>query len=554
MVIGRPHRMQIIATMRGGLISTTAMITTTIAIILIMCVLFVRERDMEVSFQQLYQASRNCRKGKRKGLPCQRYEARLIDNLFDTQRALHLKQWQPKASHCFIAHNGNKPREIYAAHYADRVIHHYLIPRLEAIIAPKFIYDSTANQKYKGTHFGIQRVQKMMRQQQACLHSGQTVFYMQLDVHNFFYSIDKDILLTILARHLKKAIKQQQCSLKTGRDYYWLSHQILQRSHPIIVGNNRTQLKKLPAFKRLCHLADNKGLPIGNLSSQFFANVYLNELDQFIKHQLKIAHYVRYVDDFIILATSREQLQSWQRQINLFLEQHLKLSLNPKKIIQPIQQGVDFLGYIIRPHYKLVRRRVLHHFYQKLKHWQQCWCYEKNKGLVIQLNPEARQALHSLVASYSGHLLHAQAHKAWQQKVTEFSWLAYIFNLNNGHLQHYLWLKKPQRFYQQWSFFTQVYQDFFVIMQKGHGWVISTAAFEVLPKVITVRHIKSLENSLLLQGCYEVRNQHLPALLSYYQCYQKAYLLVKQEGYSHNHLRQRKLNSLFIPLLRQKFI
>ena len=146
---------------------------------------------MDVSFQQLYLAARQCRQGKRKGLPCQWYEARLIDNLFATQRALHSKQWQPKPSTCFMVHNGNKPREIHAAHYADRVVHHYLVPRLERIIAPKFIYDSAANQKGKGTHFAVNRLQKMMRQYDESLKKGKAVFYMQLDVHNFFYSINK---------------------------------------------------------------------------------------------------------------------------------------------------------------------------------------------------------------------------------------------------------------------------------------------------------------------------------------------------------------------------
>jgi hypothetical protein len=502
---------------------------------------------MDVSFQQLYLASRHCRKGKRKGLPCQRYEAQLIDNLFDTQRALHLKNWQPKPSRCFMADNGSKPREIHAAHYADRVIHHYLIPRLEALIAPKFIHDSAANQKQKGTHFGIQRLQKMMRQQQGHLQLGQTAYYMQLDVHNFFYSIDKTILLAILARHLKKAIKQQHCHLQSGRDYYWLSRQILQRSSTITARNSLRSLKKLPQFKRLDSLHENKGLPIGNLSSQFFANVYLNELDQFVKHQLKIPYYVRYVDDFIILSADYEQLNDWQIQISLFLEQKLKLRLKAEKIIRPVNQGANFLGYIIRPHYKCVRRRVLSHFYQKLKRWQQSYCQQKNNHLIIHLTAESRQALHSLVASYWGHLSHAKTHKVWQRKLTEFSWLAYLFNFNQERLQHFLWLKKPQRFTEQWSFFSHIYSNFIIFMQKGRYWAINAIAFNSLPKAITIRRIKPLNNTLSTQPQYEVDYQHLPALLSYYQSQNKAYLLVRQEGYAHNHLRQRKLSLLFIP-------
>jgi len=501
---------------------------------------------VDVSFQQLYFASRLCRRGKRKGLACQRYEARLIDQLFDTQRALHLNQWQAKPTRCFVAHNGSKPREIHAAHYADRVVHHYLVPRLEAIIEQKFIYDSAANQKGKGTHFAVQRLQTMMRQYDAELKSGQAVFYMQLDVFNFFYSIDKPCLLAILARHLKKAIQQKKIRRQTARDYYDLARQILKRSGYVMTKSGQEKLKQLPQFKRLHALNQDKGLAIGNLSSQFFANVYLNEFDQFIKHQLKIKHYVRYVDDFIILHTDEAQLKAWQLEISQFLEQQLKLRLKEEKIIRSVQQGADFLGYIIRPHYKLVRRRVLSHFYQKLKHWQQRWVKQENQQSVIDLNEAARGELHSLVASYIGHLKHAQAQKAWQQKIVEFPWLASLFNFTGGSLQHKLWLKSAQSFNEQRYFFERHYPKSHLIIQKGYYWVLNESAFNALPHVF--RQQKSIKQGQdLSEAYYEIPQQLLAALVRYYQCQAIAYILVVQSGYVHHRLRQRKLSLMVMP-------
>ena len=121
-----------------------------------------------------------------------------------------------------------------------------------------------------------------------------------------------------------------------------------------------------------CLNSNNKGLPIGNLTSQFFSNVYLNELDQFVKHTLKCKHYIRYVDDFILLHKSQKQLLAWQAAIEIFIDTKLKLQLKPEQILKPTSAGADFLGYIVKPKYKLVRNRVYHNLRKKLK---KCWRY-----------------------------------------------------------------------------------------------------------------------------------------------------------------------------------
>jgi hypothetical protein len=137
---------------------------------------------------------------------------------------------------------------------------------------------------------------------------------------------------------------------------------------------------KLPAEKSLFKISKGKGLPIGNLTSQFFANVYLNELDQFVKHKLKAHYYVRYVDDFVILSSSKRKLEIFRRKIGDFLQTKLNLKLHPQKQkISQIKNGIDFVGYFVKPDYILVRRRVVGEFKYRLtlqglnpcRNWQQ---------------------------------------------------------------------------------------------------------------------------------------------------------------------------------------
>ena len=162
----------------------------------------------------------------------------------------------------------------------------------------------------------------------------------------------------------------------------------------------------------------NKGLPIGNLTSQFFANVYLNELDQFIKRKLKIKYYLRYVDDLVLLSESPEQLNEWRKEIVLFLKENLGLVLHPKKDKSgSIYQGIDFVGYVTKPEYTLSRKRVVNNFKTKLHYF--------NQGLLF-ISGNQKQKIHSLskpptkedikkamamVNSYYGHFKHANSYR-----------------------------------------------------------------------------------------------------------------------------------------------
>jgi hypothetical protein len=212
----------------------------------------------------------------------------------------------------------------------------------------RFIADSCACIPGRGTLYAAKRLEKKIRS----ITQGWTsnAFYLKCDLANFFVSIDKRILGDLLIKHIPKPWWQQ------------LALQILfhdPRGNYEYRGS-RQLLALVPPHKRLAEQHADFGLPIGNLSSQFFANIYLNELDQFIKHQIRCRHYIRYVDDFVLLHESAQWLNDAREKIEPFLADNLNAQLNPKKtILQPVHRGVDFAGQVMLPHRRMTRRSTL---------------------------------------------------------------------------------------------------------------------------------------------------------------------------------------------------
>ncbi|MDD3190780.1 MAG: RNA-directed DNA polymerase [Candidatus Pacebacteria bacterium] len=174
---------------------------------------------------------------------------------------------------------------------------------------------------------------------------------------------------------------------------------------------------QIPSHKSLFHVPKNQGLPIGNLTSQFFANVYLNELDQFVKHNLKVKFYLRYIDDFLLLSNDVDELKKWQEEIDLFLQERLGLKLNHKKqVLEDVETGIDWLGYVIKPGHILARKRVVKNFKQKLYFFNQelqKYPDTKQQGQLTLPFPENYPPLETIeemlatINSYFGHFQHA---------------------------------------------------------------------------------------------------------------------------------------------------
>ena len=260
----------------------------------------------QVSLRVLHGAWKAARRGKVPSLNLLDFEARWADRLLELQREINTGNWKPRPSTCFIA-SRPKAREIHAPDFADRVVHHWLVPQLEAIYEPRFIFDSFANRKGKGSHAAVVRLQQFVREVDSGQGGG---WYLQLDIHNFFNSIHRATLWQMLKPVLLRA-NLPEAVMRT-------THALL-RNPPLSAGvtlrASAAEVALVPPHKRLVNAPPGCGLPIGNLSSQFLANVYLDRLDQFVKHTLKAKRYLRYVDDFVLVHQDREQLATWQRQI-----------------------------------------------------------------------------------------------------------------------------------------------------------------------------------------------------------------------------------------------
>jgi retron-type reverse transcriptase len=375
-------------------------------------------------FSACFSAWCKARKGKKPSANKIAFEARWLDSLTDLYTVLRVGEWQPARTVCFVVTHP-KTREIHAPDFADRVVHHILVERLEKLYEPRFIYDSFANRQEKGSHAAVKRLQAFMRMRD----SGNSAWYLQLDIHNYFNSIYRPTLYAMLCKRLEQAQRSKELPIAHVQALRSLCHKLL--ANPISqYVRSPEAAAKIPPHKRLCHAKRHCGLPVGNLTSQFFANVYLDALDQFVKHVLKVRHYVRYVDDFVLLGDSPAQLKVWQAQIEMFLHQTLHLKVKEGVLLQNCVQGVDFLGYRVFAHHLRVRPRVVRHCLAKLAAWH------AKHPLFDKVTVQQANLLHATLASYWGHFAHANSVRLRQMIFDQNPWLEdYFVLLPDGSLK-----------------------------------------------------------------------------------------------------------------------
>lgn len=294
-------------------------------------------------FENIYLAYRKARKGKRGRMQPAMFERVQDDELLALQDELQSQSYRPAAYHSFLIHDPKK-RLISAAPFRDRVVHHALCRVMEPIWEKRFIYDSYANRVDKGTHHALDRTQQFSRQYK---------YFLQCDVRQFFPSIDHEILLNEFSRLIK------------DDKLLWLCKTILKSGEGVLA--NEYEMTYF-AGDNLLSANRPRGLPIGNLTSQFWANVYMNELDQFVKRELKCDAYIRYVDDFVLFSNDKKQLAVWRAQI-IQKVAGLRLTLHEECAqISPTITGIPFLGFRVYPEYRLLKTRKAIHFRRKLNH------------------------------------------------------------------------------------------------------------------------------------------------------------------------------------------
>lgn len=403
---------------------------------------------MLFSFENIYRQYLLCRRNKRNTVNALGFEVRQEKNLLDLREALQSRTYRPSGSVCFMA-TRPKLREIFAADFRDRIVHHILVDYLERIWEPIFIHDSYACRKGKGVHRGVLRLREFIRK--VTKNGTCPAYYLQLDIKNYFMTIDKDILFSMIADKVK------------DEEALWLSRVLIYHdcTDNYVFKGNPSILKKIPPHKTLFHAPKNMGLPIGNLNSQFFANVYLNGLDQFVKHHLKCKYYLRYCDDFVLLSTDRKELLDWREQIEAYLRDSLRLELNPKRQkLLPMENGIDFLGYIVRRDYLLARRRVVNNLRTRLRDYEALLVKEGRWFRGYLFDEEILNRLTATLSSYLGHFKMADTYNLCKSLWDRYPFLSQYFDFDPGRLKLVRKYKYPrgirsarqQYFYYRWRF------------------------------------------------------------------------------------------------------
>jgi retron-type reverse transcriptase len=290
--------------------------------------------DRIASLENLFAAWNAFKGNKRNKDDVQRFERHLEQNIFQLHRDLTNGSYRHGPYYGFYIHDP-KQRHIHKASVRDRVLHHAVVSVINPVFEETFIPTSFSCRIGFGTHKGVDALEGKAR---AVGRNGTApCFVLKCDVRKFFDSVNHDILLGILGKRIK-----DDAAMRLIRE---------------IVGSFSSSQSTL--FER-------KGLPIGNLTSQLFANAYMNQFDQFVKHDLKVKHYARYTDDFVVASSDRAYLESLIGPISRFLNDRLALELHPKKVsIGKLHNGIDFLGYVIFPEHRLVRTKTRRRMFTK---------------------------------------------------------------------------------------------------------------------------------------------------------------------------------------------
>lgn len=327
------------------------------------------------NFDNIYHAWRKARKGKRYHASVIAFEHDIDNEMLRLRDELQSQTWQVGGYRSFTVHEP-KRRKISAAPFRDRIVHHALINIIEPIYERKFIFDSYANRKGKGTHKALDRCTYYMRRYK---------YVLQCDIQQFFPAIDHQILKSILAKTIACQPTLALCEKIIDSGVGVLSAEYDMRYFPD---------DDLFAVER------GRGLPIGNLTSQFWANVYMNELDQYVKHTLRCKAYTRYVDDFLLFADDKETLHQWREQMITFL-QSLRLTIHENRAQpKPVTHGIPFLGFTVYPtHCRLKRSRGIY-YRRRLK-----MLYRRFKAGEI-----TREEGRASVMAWLGHVQHGDTY------------------------------------------------------------------------------------------------------------------------------------------------
>ncbi|HAS00299.1 MAG: RNA-directed DNA polymerase [Candidatus Moranbacteria bacterium GW2011_GWC2_37_73] len=319
-----------------------------------------------VSVENLLAAWKEFERGKKGRKDVQDFSMHLMDNIFSLHEDLFNHTYKHGGYQAFKI-NDPKPRDIHKATVRDRLLHHAIYRTLYPFFDRTFISDSFSCRNNKGTHKSINRFMDFGRK--VSKNKTQTCWILKCDIRKFFANIDHKILLDILKEYIP------------DEDIIWLLENII---------------------KSFSSTKEGVGLPLGNLTSQLFVNIYMNKFDQFVKHKLKEKFYIRYADDFVFLSENKEILEGKIILVEKFLEKELKLQLHPDKVfIKTLSSGVDFLGMVNFSNHKILRTNTKRRMMKKLN----------SKYSDLQNGLLSEKSFNQCLQSYFGMLTHCDGHK-----------------------------------------------------------------------------------------------------------------------------------------------
>jgi len=330
-----------------------------------------------IDYENLWNAYLNARKNKRFRGEVLEFSHNVEENLIEIQNELINKTYKVGKYREFYVFEPKK-RLIMALPFRDRVVQWAVYQLLHPLFDRQFIHDSYACRKDKGTQRAADRVQYWERK---LVRSHKKPYYLKLDMSKYFYRIDHDVLINILERKIN------------DDDLLWLLSIIIRSEDTkfgIPIGDHFYEEDRLSDI----------GMPIGNLLSQLFANLYLNELDQYAKHDMRLHYYIRYMDDVVILHQDKNELHRILQEIEVFLSIELKLQLNNKTAIRPIKDGLDYVGFRIWPTHRRLSKQTAKKMKVRLK-------YLKNAFARGEVNADE---VHSTLMSYLGMMQHADCY------------------------------------------------------------------------------------------------------------------------------------------------
>lgn len=358
----------------------------------------------------VFRAYYDARKNKRNTRSQLDFEFNLEENLVRLYEELRNHTYKVGKSVCFITGSTVK-REVFAAHFRDRVVHHLLYNYTAPIFECTFIADSYSCRKGMGTLYGVQRFEHHLR---ACSDNWRNNCYvLKLDIRGYFMHIVRQKLYDLTMETLWRYAPRKNSKGKCWADV--LDYDLLEYLMREIIFNDSTldcemrgthkDWEGLPKDKSLFHVPKGRGLPIGNLTSQLFSNVYLNALDQFVKRTLGEKYYGRYVDDFFIIGKDKQHLALLIPKLSSFLEEELGLTLHPDKVfLQQAYRGTAFLGIFVKPHRRYLLRKMRSRISVRMDMMNRCLSgREVDRDGLLYISCVAN--------SYMGYMRHMNCHR-----------------------------------------------------------------------------------------------------------------------------------------------